>query len=92
MRSTQSLLTTGRMLYHYNTRAMTKRTEGLNEICSESYIEVNGGRMLRPLASAMETKYLCPPDAAGLPSTARVGQKSQPAGGLHDLPTSRTAM
>lgn len=35
------IMVTGRMLYHYNTRAMTKRTEGLNEKCNESYIEIN---------------------------------------------------
>ncbi len=35
------LLSTGRMLYHYNAGAMTARTEGLNEICHESYIEIN---------------------------------------------------
>ena len=37
------LMVTGRMLYHYNTRAMTGRTEGLNEICGDSYIEINQG-------------------------------------------------
>lgn len=35
------MMVTGRMLYHYNTRAMTGKTEGLNEICNESYIEIN---------------------------------------------------
>lgn len=35
------MLVTGRMLYHYNTRAMTGKTQGLNEICNESYIEIN---------------------------------------------------
>ena len=35
------ILSTGRMLYHYNAAAMTSRTEGLNEICNESYIEMN---------------------------------------------------
>lgn len=35
------LMVTGRMLYHYNAGAMTHRTEGLNEICNESYIEIN---------------------------------------------------
>lgn len=35
------LLVTGRMLYHYNTGAMTHKTEGLDEICSDSYIEIN---------------------------------------------------
>ncbi|MCI1903612.1 formate dehydrogenase subunit alpha [Enterococcus hirae] len=35
------LLSTGRMLYHYNARAMTGRTEGINQISNESYIEIN---------------------------------------------------
>ena len=34
-------LVTGRMLYHYNTGAMTRRTEGIMEIAGESYIEVS---------------------------------------------------
>lgn len=35
------LLSTGRMLYHYNAGAMTHRTEGLNEIAGASYIQLN---------------------------------------------------
>lgn len=35
------IMTTGRMLYHYNAGAMTQRTEGLNELCSTSYIEMH---------------------------------------------------
>lgn len=35
------ILMTGRILYHYTTRAMTGRTEGLNEIASSSFIEMN---------------------------------------------------
>ncbi len=35
------LMSTGRMLYHYNTRAMTERTEGINQIANHSYIEIN---------------------------------------------------
>lgn len=35
------LMSTGRMLYHYNTRAMTGRTEGVNQIANHSYIEIN---------------------------------------------------
>ena len=34
-------MSTGRMLYHYNTRAMTGRTEGINQIANHSYIEIN---------------------------------------------------
>ncbi len=35
------MLTTGRILYHYNACAMTSRTDGLNEIVSSSFVEVN---------------------------------------------------
>ncbi|WP_417638110.1 formate dehydrogenase subunit alpha [Enterococcus faecalis] len=35
------LMSTVRMLYHYNTRAMTGRTEGINQIANHSYIEIN---------------------------------------------------
>lgn len=32
---------TGRILYHYNACAMTDKTEGINEIANESFIEIN---------------------------------------------------
>jgi formate dehydrogenase alpha subunit len=35
------VLTTGRVLYHYHTRSMTGRVEGLNELSPESYVEIN---------------------------------------------------
>lgn len=35
------MLTTGRILYHYNASAMTDKTPGLNEICGNSFIEIN---------------------------------------------------
>jgi predicted molibdopterin-dependent oxidoreductase YjgC len=35
------LLTTGRVLYHYHTRTMTGKVEGLNRICPDSFIEMN---------------------------------------------------
>lgn len=35
------LLTTGRVLYHYHTRTMTKRVKGLENLVPESYIEIN---------------------------------------------------
>ncbi len=34
-------LTTGRMLYHYHTGSMTRKSVGLDEICKEGYIEIN---------------------------------------------------
>ncbi len=35
------ILTTGRILYHYHTRSMTGREEGLNKIAPSSFIEIN---------------------------------------------------
>lgn len=35
------ILTTGRILYHYHTRTMTGRIDGLNEIVGSSYIEIS---------------------------------------------------
>lgn len=35
------ILITGRMLYHYNTRSMTGKSEGINKISNSSYIEMN---------------------------------------------------
>lgn len=35
------VLTTGRILYQYHTRSMTGKTEGINKIAPESYIEMN---------------------------------------------------
>ena len=35
------ILTTGRVLYHYHTGSMTRRSAGLNEICPECWVEIN---------------------------------------------------
>jgi formate dehydrogenase alpha subunit len=35
------ILTTGRVLYHYHTGSMTRRSAGLNEICPECWLEIN---------------------------------------------------
>jgi formate dehydrogenase alpha subunit len=35
------VLTTGRILYHYHTRTMTGRVEGLNKLAPSSYVEIN---------------------------------------------------
>lgn len=35
------ILTTGRILYHYHTRTMTGKIDGLNKISGKSYIELN---------------------------------------------------
>lgn len=35
------VFTTGRILYHYHTRTMTGRVEGLNQLAPSSYVEIN---------------------------------------------------
>ena len=35
------ILTTGRILYHYHTRTMTGRVEGLNKLAPKSFVEIN---------------------------------------------------
>ncbi len=35
------IFTTGRILYHYHTRTMTGKVEGLNAIAGNSYVEIN---------------------------------------------------
>ena len=35
------VLTTGRVLYHYHTRTMTMRTEGLNQMSPECFVEIS---------------------------------------------------
>ncbi|TLN00426.1 formate dehydrogenase subunit alpha, partial [bacterium] len=35
------ILTTGRVLYHYHTRTMTGKVDGLNALCPESFLEIN---------------------------------------------------
>lgn len=35
------IFTTGRILYHYHTRTMTGRVEGLNQLAPSSYVEIN---------------------------------------------------
>jgi formate dehydrogenase major subunit len=35
------ILTTGRVLYHYHTRSMTGRIDGLNELVPEAYVEIS---------------------------------------------------
>jgi len=41
------ILTTGRVLYHYHTRSMTGRVEGLNQLSPESYVEINSSTASR---------------------------------------------
>lgn len=37
------ILTTGRVLYHYHTGSMTMKTQGLNELASECFVEISPG-------------------------------------------------
>ncbi len=58
------VLMTGRVLYQYNACAMTGRTEGLNEIAGESFIEVN----------TKDAKKLGIPDGARVKVASRRGE------------------
>lgn len=71
------LLTTGRMLYHYNTRSMTGRTEGLNEICDKSYIEMNE-EDAKALDIGGGDKVAVSSRRGEIITTARVGRKISP--------------
>jgi predicted molibdopterin-dependent oxidoreductase YjgC len=35
------IMTTGRVLYHYHTRTMTGKVDGLNKLSPESFVEIN---------------------------------------------------
>ena len=35
------VFTTGRILYHYHTRTMTGRVDGINQLAPSSYVEIN---------------------------------------------------
>ncbi len=35
------LFTTGRVLYHFHTGTITRRSKGLDEICPEAFVEIN---------------------------------------------------
>lgn len=71
------MLTTGRILYHYNAQAMTARTEGLNEIEDSSFIEVNSADAAK-LGIADGDKVRVFNRRASIESTARVSAKTKP--------------
>jgi len=51
------MLTTGRILYHFHTGTMTRRSRGLNEICPEGFVEINpddAGRLQMPDGSMVK--------------------------------------
>ena len=71
------MLTTGRILYHYNAQAMTARTQGLNEIEGSSFIEVNTADA-QALGIADGDKVCVSSRRASIESTARVSDKTKP--------------
>ena len=71
------MLTTGRILYHYNAQAMTARTQGLNEIAGSSFIEVNTADA-QALGIADGDKVCVSSRRASIESTARVSDKTKP--------------
>lgn len=71
------MLTTGRILYHYNATAMTDKTPGLNEICSHSFIEVNPFDAER--LGISDGSRVCVESRRGsIESVARVSGKTNP--------------
>ena len=70
-------MVTGRMLYHYNTRSMTGRTEGINAIVSNSYIEMHEDDAA-VLGVKDGDKVMVSSRRGEIESTARVGDKVNP--------------
>ena len=68
------ILTTGRILYHYNAAAMTARAPGLMEISGEGFIEVNYKDAER-LGIANGEKIKVSSRRGEITATARVGRK-----------------
>ena len=71
------MLTTGRILYHYNATAMTDKTEGLNEIAGHSFIEINEVDAER-LGISDGQKVKVESRRGCIESTARVSDKTNP--------------
>ncbi|MCD7947232.1 MAG: formate dehydrogenase subunit alpha [Oscillospiraceae bacterium] len=70
-------MVTGRMLYHYNAAAMTSRTEGINEICDSSYIEIS--RVDAQQMDISDGERIKVTSRRGeIETTARVGDKTRP--------------
>ncbi len=68
------VLTTGRILYHYNAGAMTTRSQGLMDISSEGFIEVNYKDADR-LGIANGERIKVSSRRGEITATARVGRK-----------------
>jgi len=71
------ILMTGRILYHYNARAMTGRTQGLMEIEGRSYIEVNSADAAR-LGIRSGDAVRVTSRRGAICTTARVSEKTSP--------------
>ena len=71
------MLTTGRILYHYTTRAMTGRTEGLMEISGNSFIEVNS-EDAKALGIENGERIRVISRRGSITSEARVSEKTSP--------------
>ncbi len=71
------IMMTGRILYHYNTRAMTGKTPGLMEKEGHSYIEINTEDAAR-LGIENGEKVRVSSRRGSIISTARVGEKVSP--------------
>lgn len=71
------ILMTGRILYHYNTRAMTGKTPGLMEKEGHSFIEINTEDAAR-LGIENGEKVKLSSRRGTIVSTARVGEKVSP--------------
>ncbi len=71
------MLSTGRILYHYNACAMTDKTPGINEIANESFIEVNTDDAAR-LGIADGQRVRVSSRRASIETRARVSGKTNP--------------
>ena len=71
------ILMTGRILYHYNTRAMTGKTPGLMEREGHSFIEINEEDAAR-LGISDGEKVRASSRRGSIVTTARVGEKVSP--------------
>ena len=71
------IMMTGRILYHYNTRAMTGKTPGLMEKEGSSFIEMNTEDAAR-LSIVNGEKVRVSSRRGSIISTARVGEKVSP--------------
>ncbi|MCF0143077.1 MAG: formate dehydrogenase subunit alpha [Parasporobacterium sp.] len=71
------ILSSGRILYHYTTRAMTGRTEGLMEISGNSFIEINS-EDAKALGIVNGERVRVLSRRGAITSEARVSEKTSP--------------